>query len=539
MSNTTNPITARRLKDRKSLIIAIAIIAVAAAGFYLFYAFIVKWTYIEHDIGWNKDVRREPVYAAREFLEKQGIETEYRRSFALFDKLDGNSSRNTPGPNDTIVLFDSFGVISEARFEKLSPWLHSGGTLVTSTYNPRNKGVEPDELFYYLGVEVHESISPIELRQGENQEDAEQRVKQRRFPFEGFLKDIAEEAKKTEQKNKQNIEDGEFLKKADKSSSRSETLEPEQSAAKDNEKAEGGEDKNSKNKTDSSLLQPEKLDKTDADKAEGSVEEKSDAKSDEKPDEQEEKYGSYKHYNPSECPKLAAATLIPFSSEAEPLAVHFNRGRLFDYMDESAEPEGWVGDENGMLFAQYLMNNGQVYITVNNHIWWNENIACLDNAYLLLKIINRDGKVWFVQNMESPALSEAAWQFAPAVVIGLTIALLLWLWFTSRRFGPVFPERDLSRRSFAEHLRAHARFLWRKQAHQRMLNSLRHSVFALLSRKISRFDTLPEKEKLDHLEALFKMDRTELYRAFIKTDIDDPNELVTVVQCLKQIKDSL
>lgn len=159
MSNTTNPITARRLKDRKSLIIAIAIIAVAAAGFYLFYAFIVKWTYIEHDIGWNKDVRREPVYAAREFLEKQGIETEYRRSFALFDKLDGNSSRNTPGPNDTIVLFDSFGVISEARFEKLSPWLHSGGTLVTSTYNPRNKGVEPDELFYYLGVEVHESIS--------------------------------------------------------------------------------------------------------------------------------------------------------------------------------------------------------------------------------------------------------------------------------------------------------------------------------------------------------------------------------------------
>lgn len=95
MSNTTNPITARRLKDRKSLIIAIAIIAVAAAGFYLFYAFIVKWTYIEHDIGWNKDVRREPVYAAREFLEKQGIETEYRRSFALFDKLDGNRDRKS------------------------------------------------------------------------------------------------------------------------------------------------------------------------------------------------------------------------------------------------------------------------------------------------------------------------------------------------------------------------------------------------------------------------------------------------------------
>lgn len=523
MSNATNPITAKRLKDRKALIIAASVIATLALLYYLFITFVVKWTYTEHDVGWSEDVRREPVFAARQFLEKQGIATEYRRSFALFDKLDGNSTRNTPGPNDTIVLFDSFGVINEARFEKLSPWLHEGGTLVTSTYNPRNKGVEPDELFYYLGVATQEDMSAIELRLRETKEEAEKRVKKGKFLFGEFFDDLIDESKKVEEKKnkKQKIDDGEFLKKASpKADELAGSSEPPKVAPADDapgqpaEPIEGGE-------------------AADAAEIDG-VDELADTAAAEK-----ESNSRYKYFNPSECPELESATRIPFSSESTPLEIHFNKGRLFDYDDESAEPEGWVGDENGLLFAQYMMHNGQAFITVNNHIWWNENIACRDNAYLLLKVINRDGKVWFVQNMESPALSEAAWQFAPAVVIGLTIALLLWLWFTSRRFGPVFPERDLSRRSFAEHLRAHARFLWRKQAHQRMVNSLRQSVFTLLSRKVARFDTLPEKEKLDHLEALFKMDRTELYRAFIKTDIDDPNELVTVVQCLKQIKDSL
>lgn len=518
--NTSNPITERRLKERKALIWA-GLIAAALVGVISFVlTTLIKWKFIDHDVGWGSEVRRKPVFAAQAYLEKQGVETEFRRSFVLFDKLDANSARNSPGANDTIILFNSYGVINEARYRKLSPWLYNGGTLITSSYNPHNTGVESDELFFQLGVNVDKDVSFVELREGETKEAAQRRVSIRNTFIGGFFGELTDELdsekKQSKEKKQENIGDGEFLKRSSKTETVAEAENSEEGSKESSEKGVEESLEESSSTQDDETTEPDLLASTEENDPE-----------------------KYKRYDPSVCPALETPTQMDFSSESQPLNIHFNSGRLFHFDTDGLEAEGWISVDDGVVFAQFMMGQGQVYVTVNNHIWWNRNLGCLDNAYLLTKLVNHNGKVWFVQNMEAPALSEAAWKFAPAAIVGFIISVVLWLWFTSRRFGPVFSERDLSRRSFAEHLRAHARFLWRKHAHQKMIDSLRLTIFNVLSRKISRFDELPQDEKLDHLEALFKLDRTDLYRAFIKPEIDDENELIKTVQCLKHIKDSL
>lgn len=515
MTEPVNPITARRLHNRKMMLIASAITGSVIGAFLIFHQFIVQWKIIEHDVGWNSDVTRNPAFAVQLYLEKQGIESEFRRSFAIFDNLGESGGRNTPGPNDTIVLFDSFGVINEDRYDKLAGWLYGGGVVVTSTHNPYNKGTDQDALFRELGIAVNEHYSAIELREGETKQEAERRAKANSFSLENLFSDLQDELEKSPRKKKKkeaSAEDGD---------------EREAVVANDNNDAE----------KNNGLDIPKKQEQA---QAPNSVSPPSSQETEENTHSKKQKKDKrYQRVDHSQCPKLEAPTLLDFSSESKPLELHFGVGRLFEFAESGIEADGWIGKDDGVIFAQYFWGEGRVYVTANNRIWWNAHLACLDNAYLLNKLMNTNGKVWFVKNMEAPALSEAAWQFAPSAILALLLALILWLWYTSRRFGPIFAERDLSRRSFAEHLRAHARFLWRKQAHHRMLTSLRQNISTVLSRKLPNFDTMPDDEKLDHLEMLFKLDRTDLYRAFIKSGIDDKNELVKTVQCLKHIKDSL
>src|SRR5690606_585247 len=93
---------------------------------------------------------------------------------------------------------------------------------------------------------------------------------------------------------------------------------------------------------------------------------------------------------------------VNFSQEKDPLQIDYSGGTGFDFYGD--EPESWSGDDDGVHLAIFTWGDGRVIINSDNHIWNNRRIDCHDHAYALWKLINPNGKVWFLVNQEAPSL---------------------------------------------------------------------------------------------------------------------------------------
>lgn len=140
---------------------------------------------------------------------------------------------------------------------------------------------------------------------------------------------------------------------------------------------------------------------------------------------------------------------------AEVLRVPLGRGRVtafaeeFDFDDEGVtvfEPDGPAVKRQVRSFA-------------------NRGIVAGDNAALLAALVDaRPGdEVWFVTRIERPALPFWLWQKAWPALLLAAVALLLALWRSGSRFGPLKIEPPPQRRSLAAQIRGSADFLFRHQ----------------------------------------------------------------------------
>lgn len=88
-----------------------------------------------------------------------------------------------------------------------------------------------------------------------------------------------------------------------------------------------------------------------------------------------------------------------------------------------------------------------------------------DNAALLAALVDvhAGGEVWFVTQVQRPALPLWLWQNAAPVLVLAGLALLLALWRAAPRFGPLRADPPLVRRSLAAQIHGLADFLFMHQ----------------------------------------------------------------------------
>ncbi len=89
--------------------------------------------------------------------------------------------------------------------------------------------------------------------------------------------------------------------------------------------------------------------------------------------------------------------------------------------------------------------------------------------------------MWFLINQDAPSLAAIVWRNAGYGVLAALLALVLWLWATSVRFGPVLVIEQSGRRNLAEHIYASAMLLWRNQQHPQLLKLLRKEILEHLN----------------------------------------------------------
>ena len=229
---------------------------------------------------------------------------------------------------------------------------------------------------------------------------------------------------------------------------------------------------------------------------------------------------------------------IMYPDEAGAFSVDFGETSYFNLSD--THPEVFAGYDEDYIFAKFDVGLGSIAVNASNNLWTNTEIVCHDNAYLLKKLVNSRGKVWILVNNDSPSLAGLVWAAMPLGVAAAVLTLLFWLWSRIVRFGPVFPEASLSRRSFAEHISANAAFIWRFKLQEELIEQLRKDVLHKMNRRISGFDELPREKQLSELAHICEMNTESIdYVCFLPATEVHRKEFVEMIKKLKKIKERL
>ncbi|HEY8938753.1 MAG TPA: DUF4350 domain-containing protein [Cellvibrio sp.] len=488
----------------------IAVLAIIMGGLGYWWYTTLVWEEKEIDLGYSKEALQNDFLAAEIFLRKHGVQATTVKNLSL---LANHRWRNIElGTNDTLVLINANKTLDEERYDSLYEWVENGGTLITSTQNP------------FIGTHTNEDdllLSDFGITPAE--EDAKE--------AKDLLDTIADE-----------LDDG----KDDK---------------QDSDKKDKPNDKGETNTTVQKAVDNEAV--STEDKPKKTV------KKDKKPE-------NYYRCNLEEQP-----TEINFADETKPLRFDFSHEKPFTYhysntdseaADESARAEesvegesagdGNTGEEDASAKANdsddinatldeentgnestrseevhllfFDIGDGSVTITSDNYIWSNRRIDCHDHAYALWSLVNPNGRVWFLVNQDAPSLAAIIWEHAKYAVLAGVLALVLWLWTSGSRFGPVFTVPQEGRRSLAEHIYASAMLLWRKQQHPQLLGLLRAEIMEQLAQQMLPVENA--QQQIEYLHTLTGLPHADIQQALFSSNLTHPQEFTRAIAHLQIIR---
>ncbi len=240
------------------------------------------------------------------------------------------------------------------------------------------------------------------------------------------------------------------------------------------------------------------------------------------------------------CYDYASAELTLHDSR-EVLNVDMGRGGNFYYENYHADWEAvqFDNENTDIVGASFAIGNGRISIVSDAQFLNNRYIQCHDHAYLLWRLVNPNGKVWFFENLDAPSLFSMSLRHLPYASLAVLIAIVFSVWSWLTRFGPIFAVKKIERRSFAEHIRANAMFMWRKSQYVALISPLRRSVEKLMSRRVLGFDQLDRREKIEHVSSHTQVPAEYIEPALFKSEIETLSEFIEFVRTLKHIKDQL
>lgn len=475
----------------RQIIILLAFAAVVIAGLVYWAISNFRWEEKEIDLGYSSAAKQNDFLAAEIFLRQHGVQATSVKNLSL---LDDHRWRNIPlGQDDTIVLINANKTLTQERHERLYEWVENGGTLITSTQNPfiGSHTDEEDLLLRDFGITPAADHVP----------DLAQSL------FDAFdNKDDEDEEQEESEEDSTEATDSQNAEQLPKQETE-ETTKQESTTHENKEEAKQNDKKSTTKKT----------------------------KKEDKPE------------NYYRCSLGDEPNEVEFADEEKPLRFDFSRYDPFFYQDTdydeseiTTEDESENTDDSETSHMVYFeVGAGGITITSDNTIWSNRRIDCHDHAYALWSLANHNGRVWFLSNQDAPSLAAILWRNAPYGVLAALLALLLWLWAKSQRFGPIFVNKETARRSLAEHIFASAMLLWRNQQHPQLLTVLRQQIFTRLVQQHPQLAQADKQQRSVFLQELTGIDLAAIQRALYAEDLHQPQDFANAIAHLQTIRKQL
>jgi hypothetical protein len=150
--------------------------------------------------------------------------------------------------------------------------------------------------------------------------------------------------------------------------------------------------------------------------------------------------------------------------------------------------------EHGAEVLRIALGRGSVTVLPGPSLLGNHNLLRGDDSLIALAALQAGtgSQVWIVSAGSGDGLLAWIWEHGRSAVLAALLALALWLWRSSLRFGPPRGPAPATRRSMIEQITGTAEFLWRRSPaalHAAQLRALEEAAarrvhdFAVLDRE--------------------------------------------------------
>lgn len=191
----------------------------------------------------------------------------------------------------------------------------------------------------------------------------------------------------------------------------------------------------------------------------------------------------------------------------------------FLFLKDTENSASWAVQQNdNNLLLQFKKGLGYISLTGSLSFMGNTMIGEKDNVALfwyLTTLGGRKGDVWFVLRNEAESFWEILFRYSWMFFISLLLFIILFIWKSSMRFGPLITITDTVRRSLIEHVFACGKFLWNKKLGPALLEALKQAVKYKIKTKLPLWDTLLADDQLELLKQRTELEAEVLNVLFI------------------------
>lgn len=442
------------------------------------YLFFMLFEYYEEQIdrGWGREALRNPFLAVQLLSEQQG---------AYIESADSHLKLSELNRFDTLFLAQSGQVLSDEKMTELLSWVERGGHLLVAAQ--KTIDWENDRLFGYFEISTTETA------------------------FEN------------------NIFDDDFFKEM---TQEGDEISPASEASSDADD-EGEHD---------AKQQTKKRDIGDALRKlnEEIIRQGEQAKAEEKQQSYREQVAVYEKAVPTD-----ELTLLNFDGVPDSLRVRINPAIALSH--PALEDENWAADyqfnyargsDYGIHFMQLGVGSGVVTVLSGSELFHSDNAARFDHAYFW-RLLTGDGAIALLYGANMPSLWLMLTTYMPEFIYVFSAFVVLWIWFSLRRFGPIREQVITVRRSAAEHISASAGYLWRGGWQMALLKPVREDIVHQAERKLAGFDHADDLQKASILARVCDIPEATIVSALDGDIKHNEDSFYKTVQILQRIRESL
>jgi len=172
---------------------------------------------------------------------------------------------------------------------------------------------------------------------------------------------------------------------------------------------------------------------------------------------------------------------------------------------------------------------------VNADPFTEESLVCGDDALLFVAATQlRSGDhVEFLTEATGSSLLQLVWMYGAPIVMLAAVLIVLWLWRSGVRFGPLMAVPDPARRSLAEQIRGTGRFTLRFGAGRALHGAAVRALNETAARRVPHFERLSGEARIEALAPLAGLSVGELSTALNGAIARNPHELRKAIATLE------
>jgi hypothetical protein len=190
--------------------------------------------------------------------------------------------------------------------------------------------------------------------------------------------------------------------------------------------------------------------------------------------------------------------------------------------------------EGGVRALRIPIGRGSVTI-VNADAFHNTELLCGDSAVLFAAAtqLRRGEEIAFLTDGEGGSLLALLWRYGSPVIALAALLVMLWLWRSGVRFGPLVAATDPARRSLAEQIRGTGQFTLRFGGGMALYSATVRALNESAARRFPHFERLGDEERVAPLASFTGLDSGALAAALNDPAARRPQEIRKTIAFLE------